>query len=208
MKIAIFVHQPLCSVDSANGIIKSLSPQYSFKLFSKDEVEDTFFDDVDCVCFPGGLGDADRFDVLMKNNYDHVRDFVKRGGFYLGICLGAYWADKDYLDILDDVRVTQYIRSPNTCTRRPHAKAMPVTWLNSQERMYFYDGCTFVGDNMDTVASYSNCDPMAIIQNKIGLIGCHPESEKYWYRKSYLIPHWHQGNHHKLLLDFMNKLRS
>ncbi len=208
MKIAIFIHQPLCSVDSANGIIKALSPNYSFKLFSKDEVEPTFFDDVDCVCFPGGLGDADRFDTLMKYNYIHVQNFVKNGGHYLGVCLGAYWADKDYLDILNDVRVIQYIRSPNTCTRRPHAKAMPVKWLDSTERMYFYDGCTFVGNNMDVVASYSNSDPMAIIQNKIGLIGCHPESEQYWYNKNYLKPHWHQRSHHKLLLDFVNKLHS
>lgn len=208
MKIAIFIHQPLCSVDSANGIIKSLSPHYSFKLFSKDEVEDTFFNDVDIVCFPGGLGDADRFDTLMKYNYEHVRTFVKNGGYYLGICLGAYWADKDYLDILDNIRVVQYIKQPNTCTRRPHAKAMPVTWNGYHERMYFYDGCTFIGDNMDTVASYSNSNPMAIIQNRLGLIGCHPESEEYWYNKKYLKPHWHRGNHYGLLLNFVNKLRS
>ena len=57
--IAIFVHQPMCSVQSANGIIKALSPNYTFKIFSRQEVERDFFDDVDVVCFPGGIGDAD-----------------------------------------------------------------------------------------------------------------------------------------------------
>ena len=207
MKIALFIHQPVCAVDSANGIIKALSSQHSFKLFSKDEVESTFFDDVDCVCFPGGFGDADRFDTLVKWNYDAVKHFVSNGGKYLGICMGAYWAGPDYFNLLDNIEVTQYIKRPNTCTRRPHPKAMPVKWLDNFERMYFYDGCTFVGNNMDIVASYSNSDPMAIVQKNIGLIGCHPESEQWWYDKKYLEPHWHQGTHYQLLLDFVNRLQ-
>jgi glutamine amidotransferase-like uncharacterized protein len=207
MKIAVFIHQPVCAVDSANGIIKALSSQHSFKLFSRDEVEPTFFDDVDCVCFPGGFGDADRFDVLMKWNYDAVRNFVKGGGRYLGICMGAYWADQHYFDILDGIRAEQYIKQPGTCTRRPHPKAMPVQWQGQNERMYFYDGCCFVGDNMDRVASYSNGSAMAIIQRNIGLIGCHLESEQWWYDKRYLEPHWHDQRHYKLLLDFVNTIQ-
>jgi hypothetical protein len=62
--IAIFVHHPLCAVDSTNGIIEALSPHYRFKIFTRHEVEDTYFDDVDIVCFPGGLGDSDRFDGM------------------------------------------------------------------------------------------------------------------------------------------------
>ena len=205
-RIAIFLHQPICAVDSANGIIKALSPHYNFKLFSRDEVEPSFFDDVDCVCFPGGYGDSDRYDTLMKWNADLVRNFLKTGGKFLGICMGAYWADRDYLDILDDVRVVQYIKRPNTDTRRPHPKAMPVRWLGVNERMYFYDGCAFVGDNVDVVATYSNGDAMAIIQGQIGLIGCHLESEQWWYDKKYLKPHWHENQHHQLLLEFVNEL--
>jgi len=206
--IALFIHQPACSVDSANGIIKALESHYSFKLFSKDEVEDTFFDNVDMVCIPGGIGDADRFDTLMKWNAEIVKEFVSNGGRYLGICMGAYWADRYYLNILNDVRVEQYIKRPGTDTRRPHPKAMPVTWKGQLERMYFYDGCACVGNNMDVVATYSNGDPMAIIQGRVGLIGCHLESEHWWYDKKYLKPHWHKEQHYKLLLDFVNQLVS
>lgn len=204
MNIAIFIHQPVCAVDSANGIIKSLSSHHSFKLFSQDEVEPTFFDDVDCVCFPGGFGDADRFDRLLKWNYDAVKDFVDRGGKYLGICMGAYWAGPHYFNLLKNAEVEQYIRRPNTCTRRPHPKAMPVQWRGQNERMYFYDGCAIIGDNLDVVATYSNGDPMAVIQGQVGLIGCHLESEQWWYNKKYLQPYWHRGIHYKLLLDFVN----
>jgi len=204
--IALFIHQPICAVDSANGIIKALSGHYNFKLFSRDWVSPKFFDDVDIVCFPGGFGDCDRYDTLMQWNADSIREFINKGGKYLGICMGAYWADQDYLNILNNARVVQYIKQPNTDTRRPHPKAMPVTWNGQQERMYFYDGCAFVGDNMDVVATYSNGDPMAVIQGKVGLIGCHLESEQWWYDKRYLQPHWHQAKHYPLLLEFVNKL--
>jgi glutamine amidotransferase-like uncharacterized protein len=140
----------------------------------------------------------------MKYNYDAVRNYVKQGGKYLGICMGAYWASSDYFDILHNVKVDQYIKRPNTDTHRPHPKAMPVLWNNELHRMYFYDGCAFEGNNFKIVATYPNMDPMAIIQNRIGLIGCHPESNKYWYNKKYLEPHWHQGIHYKLLLEFIN----
>lgn len=204
--IALFVNHPECSVDCSNGIIRSLQSHYNFKLFTKDYVEDGFFDDVALVAFPGGFGDSDRFERLMEKNKDEVLAFLQRGGHYLGICMGAYWADKYYFDILDNVRADQYITRPNTDTHRPHAKAMPVLWNGQPERMYFYDGCAMFGENFETVATYPNGDAMAIIQGKIGLIGCHPESMPTWYSKNYMKPHWHEYRHHTLLLEFVNRL--
>ena len=209
-KIALFVCDPKCSVQSSNGVIKALSENYNFKLFSKNEVEQGFFDDVDMVAFPGGFGDSDSYDTILKNNKDVVVDFVARGGKYLGICMGAYWAGKDYFNILDKVDAVQYIKRPDTCTRRPHAKNMPVMWRNQSYDMFFHDGCALVGDEnspYETIATYSNGDNMAIIQNRIGLIGCHPESEKFWYDGySWLRGKYHNGTQHELLLNFVNEL--
>jgi hypothetical protein len=213
--IALFVCDPKCSVQSSNGVMKALSGNYNFKLFSKNEVEQGFFDDVDMVAFPGGFGDSDSYDTILKNNKDVVVDFVTRGGKYLGICMGAYWAGKDYFNILDKVDVVQYIKRPNACTRRPHAKNMPVMWKDCYGMiepygMFFYDGCALVGDEnspYETFATYSNGDNMAIIQNRIGLIGCHPESEQFWYDSySWLRGRYHRGINHTLLLDFVNEL--
>jgi len=210
IKIALFVCDPKCSVQSTNGVMNALSSHYNFKLFSKNEVENGFFDDVDMVVFPGGIGDSDSYDTVLKNNKDVVVDFVTRGGKYLGICMGAYWAGKDYFNILDKVDAVQYIRRPNTCTRRPHAKNMPVMWRNQPCNMFFYDGCALVGDEnspYETIATYSNGDNMAIIQNRIGLIGCHPESEQFWYDGySWLKGKYHNGTQHELLLNFVNEL--
>jgi hypothetical protein len=207
--IAMFMHQPYCSVQSGNGIINALTPNYRFKIFTKHELEDDFFDDVDIVCIPGGFGDASKFDMCFANNGDRIRRFVQDGGKYLGICMGGYWANHYYLNILsDDVTTTQYIKRPNTDTRRPHAKHLEVDWNNQQERMYFYDGFAVAGDEtkFETVARYMNGDPMAIIQNNIGLIACHLEAEQHWYDSySWMKKHW-TGNKHHLLLDFVNRL--
>ena len=204
--IALFVHQPKCSVQSGNGIMRALGRNYNFKIFTRHELEDDFFDDVDIVAVPGGVGDSDSYEYLMRINGQQIRNFIASGGYYLGICMGAYWADTDYLGLLNHVRVQQYIKHPTSCTRRPHAKQMPVTWNNTKMSMYFYDGCTYYGSNFDTVATYSNGAPMAIIQDRIGLVGCHPEADQHWYDGySWMRKHW-SGGQHALLLNFVDEL--
>ena len=211
--IALFIHQPKCSVQSGNGIVHALSPHYRFKIFTRHDVEADFFDDVDIVCVPGGIGDSDSYGFLMKELESKIQKFVLGGGKYLGICMGAYWADEYYFDLLCDVRAEQYITRPGTDTRRPHAKNQKVTWQGQEEKMFFYDGCAFTGLGLSTSdiwAQYPNGDPMAIIQGRIGLIGCHPESQYHWYQKprEYIQHHWHQGRHHELLLGFVDQLMS
>jgi glutamine amidotransferase-like uncharacterized protein len=210
-RIALFLHQPKCSVQSGNGIIKALEPHYNFKIFTKHELEEDFFNDVDMIAFPGGIGDSDSYESLMKQNKQVITNFIQNGGAYLGICMGAYWAGSHYFNILDSVDAVQYITRPDTDTRRPHAKALTVNWQGEPEKMFFYDGCALVGDQrkFETIATYANGDPMAIIQNRIGLIGCHPESEPHWYQSySWMKKHWHQGHHHDLLLNFVDAIMS
>jgi glutamine amidotransferase-like uncharacterized protein len=208
-RIALFLHQPYCSVQSGNGIMQALSPHYTFKIFTRHDLEDDFFDDVDMICFPGGLGDASSFDFLTKENGNRIKKFMKRGGAYLGVCMGAYWAGSEYFDLLNNVDAVQYITRPKTDTKRPHAKNIDIVWNDVPEKMFFYDGCALVGDEskFQTVARYANGDPMAIIQKRIGLIGCHPESEKHWYDNySWMHGKYHKGNHHNLLLNFVDDI--
>jgi glutamine amidotransferase-like uncharacterized protein len=188
--------------------MRALSPHYRFKIFGKNLLEDVFFDDVDMIAIPGGIGDSESFHYLLRNSGDLIRQFVSEGGKYLGICMGAYWAGKHYLDVLDGVDAVQYIKQPGTDTRRPHAKAIDVVWNSAQDKMFFYDGCALVGDTtkFTTVATYANGDAMAIVQNNIGLIGCHPESEQFWYDGYSWLKGKHQDHHHRLLLEFVDNL--
>ena len=206
--IALFLHDPKCSVQSGNGILHALHDHYNFKIFGKNKLEKVFFEDVDMIAVPGGFGDAESYKTVFQHNAKPVRNFVAQGGKYLGICMGAYWAGSHYLNILDSVDAVQYITRPGTDTRRPHAKDIDITWQGQPEKMFFYDGCALVGDHrkFKTIATYANGDSMAIIQNNIGLIGCHPESEPFWYDSyTWMRGKWHLG-HHELLLDFVDKL--
>jgi Biotin-protein ligase, N terminal len=207
--IALFIYDPKCSVQSGNGIIRALQSHYNFKIFGKNELEKVFFDDVDMIAVPGGLGDASSYETAFRYNAEPVRDFVAQGGRYLGICMGAYWAGSHYLDILQDADAEQYIRRPRTDTRRPHAKNLDICWNGRNQKMFFYDGCALVGDptKFTTVATYANGDAMAIRQGNIGLIGCHPESERFWYDSySWMRGRYHGGQHHSLLLDFVDQM--
>ena len=207
--IALFIYDPKCSVQSGNGIISSLSSHYNFKLFSKNRLEADFFDGVDMIAVPGGFGDSDSYERLFQHNGQRVIDFVRNGGRYLGICMGAYWAGSNYFDILDRVDAVQYLARPGTDTRRPHAKNISITWNGQADNMFWYDGCALVGDKskFKTVATYANGDAMSIVQNRIGLIGCHPESQQFWYDSySWMRGKYHNGRHHNLLLEFTDQL--
>jgi glutamine amidotransferase-like uncharacterized protein len=181
-------------------------------LFSEDDILNTnFFSDISLIIFPGGIGDSNSmYRFFSRRTGNRIAEYIENGGHYLGICMGAYWADQWYLDIIDDVRAVQYIKRPNADIRRSYGTVAPVVWNGTPMNMYFYDGCALIGDEskFKTIARYANGDPMAIIKGRVGLIGCHPESSEFWYQKpwQYINEHWHNGKHHKLLLEFVNEL--
>ena len=188
MRIALFQNHPECSRQCCDGIIKALTPHHEIEVFNiKDNLEKVL-DNADAVAFPGGIGDASTYDKLFRRRAaNRIADFVDSGGKYLGICMGAYWAGPHYFDILRDVEVEQYIQRPTADIKRPYGTVANVTWNETCEKMFFYDGAVMLGDEskFQTIARYNNNEPMAIIQGNVGIIGCHPESEKFWYEKPY-----------------------
>lgn len=207
----MFVNHPECSTDCCDGMIKALSPNYKINLFNTDSDLLTVLNNTDIVAFPGGIGDADSYDKFFRRKRANmIADFVESKGYYLGICMGAYWAGSRYFDILNEIEPVQYIKQPNADIRRSYSTIANVTWNGNPETMFFYDGCALTGnlERAKIVSTYANGDAMAIIQNRIGVIGCHPESQKYWYEKprQYISKHWHEERTHKLLLDFVNTL--
>ena len=201
--IAVFLHHPICSADSVNGVIAAMASLARIKIFTKQKVAEGFFNDVDLVVFPGGDGEATAFRSALKDNLNDVRGFMQRGGKYLGICMGAYWADAYYFNLLQGTRCVQYIKRPRADIRSSYGTVAAVNWQGQDKRMYFYDGPTYVGGAFHTLASYANGDPMAVVQGSVGLIGCHLESQQHWYSKKVLQPHWHQNTHHRLLWQFV-----
>ena len=210
--MALYMRPPECSVDCVNAMVSALSPEYQIQVFDESSLDDdTFFDNIDVIAFPGGIGDSDSYsNFFTRRRANRIAEFVSSGGHYLGICMGAYWAAERYFDILDGVSAVQYIKQPDADVKRSYGTVAAVTWNGQPEKMYFYDGCALIGDEdkFRTIARYANGDPMAIIQGRIGLIGCHPEAPLYWYEDpwQYINKHWHDGRHHTLLLNFVNEL--
>ena len=91
--IAIFLHHPTCSIESVNGVMNALASNYNIRVFTRHKVPDGFFDAIDLVIFPGGVGDDSAYVSLLKNNIDEIKTFLHKCGKYIGICMGAYWAD-------------------------------------------------------------------------------------------------------------------
>jgi glutamine amidotransferase-like uncharacterized protein len=211
-QMALFMRHPECSEDCAYAMVHALSKDYQIRIFNENELDDPeFFTNLDVIAFPGGIGDSDSYpNFFTRRRANRIAEFISGGGHYLGICMGAYWAGERYFDILTDVDAEQYIKRPNTDVKRSYGTVASVTWKEQEEKMYFYDGCALIGDEekFKVIARYANNDPMAIIQGRIGLIGCHPEAPKYWYEKpwQYINKHYHDGRHHDLLLNFVNEL--
>lgn len=207
-RVAIFRHDPEASQDCVDGMVESLSGEFQITTFDEDDMKGDPLKDADIVAFPGGIGDAARYyDFFKRRDGNEIDRFVSSGGKYLGICMGAYWAGRDYFDLLDGLDPVQYIKTTDADVKRSYPTVAQVTWGNRDEKMFFYDGCTFVGHGRcQHHARYKNGLPMAIIQGRVGLIGCHPESQEKWFSKSYMKKHWHGGTHHELLLSFTKRL--
>jgi len=207
-KLKIFINHPECSIECGAGMYHALSKDFKIDFFSKDDIKSKLFRNLDIIAFPGGIGDSDKFDKILKPKQEYIIEYIKNNGRYLGICMGAYWAGRHYFNILKDVEPVQYIKRPRANIKRSYGTTAKINWQGREERMYFYDGCSLLGNEkkFKVIARYSNNDPMAIIQKNIGLIGCHPESMPGWYDKKYMSDKWHNYNHHYLLLEFTKRL--
>ena len=197
------------AISCGDGMIEALSTHYKIKIFRKNDCFEDVFEDVDMLAFPGGVGDADDyFHMFPRKKANAVADFVANGGAYLGVCVGAYWAGPDYFDILKGAEPVQYIKRPTADIMRSCNIAAECVWNGEEERIFFRDGCTFVGDlsHSEIVSTYFNKEPMCIRQGKIGVMGACLDSQEWWYDNNTIKQYWHEGRHHKLLVEFVNKL--
>jgi len=205
--IAIFIHDPHCETECALAMIEGLVSDFNVRTFGLDELNYEFLMPFDAVAFPGGMGDAaDFYEIFNNGHIRTIKSYLRDGGKYFGICMGAYWAGPDYFNIVGDMSVEQYIERPNNEIGHEGPTVADITWLGQPDVMYFYDGCAMTGDSMEVVATYANGDAMAVIKNGVGIIGCHPESQQWWFELD-MIPHYLYNTKHKQLMsDFVKRL--
>ncbi|NBQ64943.1 MAG: hypothetical protein EBT95_05280 [Verrucomicrobia bacterium] len=210
LKAAVLLNHPECSLQSAHGVVRVLSPMYgvaNVDCIRPQDITLRRLKKYQLFTVPGGLGDSDRWHTLLESSKGLVQQYVREGGHYLGICMGAYWAGPLYFDLLSHIKPVQHIKRKGASSRRSYSTVVDVNWMGNEESMFFYDGCSLLGALPNTrVANYANGDCAALIEGRVGLIGPHPESDSYWYSDTYMRPYWHEYRHHYLLEQFIRTL--
>ncbi|MEU9074128.1 BPL-N domain-containing protein [Kitasatospora sp. NPDC048538] len=118
---------------------------------------------------------------------DLVRDYVRAGGRYLGLCMGGYLAGDPGYDLLPGDS-GQYIRTPGATVTDDRDHLVAVAWRGRPQRMYFQDGPYFDvdGPGVDVLARYGNERAAAVVapygSGRVAVSGPHPEAPADWYR--------------------------
>jgi glutamine amidotransferase-like uncharacterized protein len=224
--ILIYVENPMCSIDCADGLrdVLDSAGNYTTTLVGpgsipKKELTPEILKSADCLVIPGGTGDAAKFKKSkLKAIKKELQDYVRTGGRYLGICMGAYFADRNYFDLLaKNTRAVQYVKRKQSTITHEKRAIVTVNWQGKEKSMYFHDGTAFVPSfwsskiSGEIIAVYNNNDAAALIQKsgqgKIGLIGPHPEAQKWWfYVQAKIRNRWLDCIQHQLVLNFFKKL--
>jgi biotin--protein ligase len=78
---------------SASSILEGTVKIAENAAYRKNESEGSVLDSADMLVFPGGEDSS--YEELMKGQGNQrIREFVENGGFFLGICAGAYYGCK------------------------------------------------------------------------------------------------------------------
>ncbi len=96
--IRVAIYQDAGSMTAATNIEKCLKvdpARFSYKRVSAEEIQDGVLKDFDVLVQGGGSGSA-QGKALEESGRENIKQFVKSGHGYLGICAGAYLASSDY----------------------------------------------------------------------------------------------------------------
>lgn len=137
---------------------------------------------------PGGGQDIPAaYDAIGDEGAEAIRNFVRSGKGFLGLCMGAYLADKDWIGLIDAPLDTE--------AGRPGAEAtdegdytLTILWGGKKESAYYQDGPylnnSSTSKGFTPISWYSNGDvAMAAYtygKGKVVLTGPHPEADESW----------------------------
>ncbi|UGX87162.1 BPL-N domain-containing protein [Phyllobacterium meliloti] len=138
---------------------------------------------------PGGGQDIDGArKSLGKAGIQSVRDFISKGGRYLGICMGAYLATDLGFNIVDGETDSEVGR-PGFPVSDIGDYVVPIKWKGSQLWTYYQDGPYLPKNDANSgflaLAHYQTGDVAAARysygKGSATLIGPHPEAPQDWY---------------------------
>ncbi len=165
----------------------------------------------DLIVFPGGRADH-MISGLSRHNIDVIREYVKEGGAYMGVCAGAYFASNytvwkgveygDYagyvLDLYSGKAVGPIKEIGDYDTGSIYNPQYPtnITWYSGKKfNVTYWGGPYFTPvDKVTVIATYDKVHKPAAIKfsyngGRVILFGFHPEFDTHYSeenRKSFL----------------------
>ena len=142
---------------------------------------------------PGG-GELDPAWQAMQPFAGVLRDWVWRGGSYLGFCVGAYLAGQTPGFGLLPGDTDEYVTTAGAAVTTTGDVVLPVAWRGRARHMFFQDGPYFTlqpGARANVLARYTNGLPAALVtrfgSGRVGVVGPHPEADASWYADAGLV---------------------
>lgn len=138
---------------------------------------------------PGGGQDLESSFDDLEGVSDDLREWVRNGGSYLGLCFGGYLAGKDPGFDLLPAEVRGYTDTDGATVHDDRDTVIDVTYRGQKRHMYFQDGPAFTvapnSPGVDVLATYSNETAAVLVppfgKGKVGVSGPHPEADQDWY---------------------------
>jgi glutamine amidotransferase-like uncharacterized protein len=159
------------------------------KMDAKTLIEEPWEKQASLLIIPGGR-DIFYHSLLNGRGTDKIRSFIEKGGKYLGICAGAYFACKSIefekgglleicasrsLQFFPGVAVGPvYGLNKFSYENGQGAEAAKISWKNENCHIYFNGGCTFVAEKqfpgVKTISRYLDLagHPPSMLEIEIG----------------------------------------
>lgn len=138
---------------------------------------------------PGGGGDDSDAFRRQRGDKGAIRDFVAAGGRYLGVCMGAYLAERAFFDLFPG-RVDSYCAQRGATVADDDPAIVTVLWRGAPRRLFYQDGGVMVPrrrarGEVIALAHYPDRSIAAAVtpfgSGRVGLCGPHPEAPQAWF---------------------------
>lgn len=140
---------------------------------------------------PGGGDDLDAAWVAVRPFASELRNWIRKGGRYVGFCMGGFLAGSDPGFSLLPGDSGEYISSTGATVHSDEDAIVTVRWGGSERAIYFQGGPCFSvprGDGVSILGTYSNGLVAALVapfgSGRVGVTGPHPEAPASWYRSA------------------------
>lgn len=158
----------------------------------RQDISDETLSHYDIYVQPGGGQDIPgALRSLGHRRADAIRNFVRHGGRYLGLCMGAYLADASNLGLIDD-DLDSEVGRPGFEADTIDDYAVDTSWRGRRNSVFFQDGPYFpeasASPGFRAIATYANGDIAAarydLGHGRVVLTGPHPEADETWFEEA------------------------